>query len=115
MVDFTALTQKLAEIQEKISSLVNKINAASGGESFYARFVLKDNRYLIGLVSNLRMNQYKILFDFTEEGVINEKIARLKTSKEIKFEELKGIVVFKTLSGKPMFIGESYEEGGEKI
>jgi hypothetical protein len=105
MVDFAALTEKLAGIRASFSALVEKINTAAAGEAFYARITLED-RHLTGLIENLQVNQYKILFDFTEEKVIDKEIVREKASKEIEFEKLKGIEPFQTLSGKPMSIGD---------
>ena len=103
MVDFAALTEKLAGIRVGLSTLVDKINAAAAGEPFYARITL-EKRHLTGLIENLRVNQYKITFDFTEERLVNEEVVRKTSRKEIAFEKLRGIEPFRTLSGKSLFI-----------
>jgi len=103
-MDFADLTTKLAAIRERIISTVERINKAAGGEPFYARITLED-RHLTGFVENLRVNQYKLLFDFTEEKLIGEETVRKKSSKEIKFEKLREINIFKTLSGRPISLG----------
>jgi len=105
MLEFESLTQKLAEIQGKLVSLVEKINAAAGGEAFYARITL-ENRHLTGLIENLRINQYKIIFDFTEEKLVDGQIMRKTSKKEIVFEKLRGIEPFQTLSGKHISLGD---------
>jgi len=102
-MEFENLTAKLAEIREKVTFLVDKINAAANGDAFYARITLR-SRQLTGLIKNLRVNQYKIIFDFTEERLIGEEIVRNKIRKKIPFEKIRGTQPFQTASGKPMLI-----------
>ena len=103
-MEFSALAEKLAGIREKIATIVEKINAEAAGEAFYARFFLENNRRIVGLINNLRTNEYKIVFNLTEDKLVDGNVSQKVSKKEIKFEELRGIDVFKTKSGKPMFI-----------
>lgn len=103
-MEFGNLAGRLADIRKMFTATIEQINAAAGGEAFYARiFFAKDER-VIGLISDLKVNEYKILFNLTGD----EKVSK----KEIEFEKIKRIEVFKTLSGKPMFINEK-KKGGE--
>ncbi|MEK7172765.1 MAG: hypothetical protein AAB740_02185 [Patescibacteria group bacterium] len=109
-MEFTTPTEKLAEIRLEIVTLVEQINVAASGEPFYARIILENcqsSRRLTGLISNLRVNEYKLIFDFTEDRLIEEKLMQDASEKEVKFEKLRGIEVFQTRSGKPMFLSES--------
>ena len=98
------LTQKLADIREKITFLVEEINAVADGESFYARIFLSGGKRIAGLFSELGVNEYKIIFTLTEDRLIEGKINQKISKKRVKFEEIRVIDVFKTASGKPMFI-----------
>lgn len=98
------LTQKLAEVRKKIVALVEKINMAADKEPFYARFTLEDYQHLTGLIENLKVNGYKLLFDFTNEELVDGQIVRKKIPKKIKFEELRRVDVFETKSGRKLFI-----------
>jgi len=102
-MEFATLTQKLARIRADLYSLVEKINTAAGGEPFYVRITL-ENRHLTGLISNLRVNEYKLFFNFMEERLIGGEVVQKVSKKEIKLERLQGIDVFQTKSGKSMFI-----------
>lgn len=109
-MDFTGLTARLADIREKVVSVIGQINVVAGGEPFYARFFLVKNKHIIGLVDDLRVNGYKIIFNLTEEKLINKRVNQKISKKEVNFEEILRIEVFKTASGKPMFIeGEKTE------
>ena len=103
------LTEKLADIREKIVSMLEKINTAAGGEAFYARLFLANDRRIMGLIDNLRVNGYRIIFNLTEDKVVNGKVFQKISEKKIEFEEIERVEVFKTISGKPMFIKREEE------
>ena len=105
-MDFADLTAKLAQIREKLVATVEQINTEAGGEPFYARFFLVEDKRVVGLISDLRMNDYKIVFNLVNEKLIGGKIDREISKKMIKLEEVLRIEVFKTASGKPMFISQ---------
>jgi len=98
------LTEKLADIREKIVSIVKKINTVASGEAFYVRIFLANDRRIVGLVDGLRVNKYKILFNLIEDKLVDGKVFQKVLKKEIEFEKIKRVEVFKTVSGKPMFI-----------
>jgi len=110
-MDIAILTAKLAEIREKIISLVEQINLAGGGEPFYARIFLtadgqpNDDQRIVGLFSDLRVEKYEIVFTLTEERLLDGGEVKQEISQQaIELEKIRGIDVFKTASGKPMFI-----------
>ncbi len=105
-MEFAALAEKLAGIREKIVAIVEKINMEAAGEAFYARFFLENNRRIVGLIDNLRTNEYKIVFNLTEDKSVDGKVSQKVSKKEILFEKLRGIDIFKTKSGKPIFISD---------
>ncbi len=97
-MEFGNLAGRLADIRKMFTATIEQINAAAGGEAFYARIFFaedKEDKRVIGLINDLRANEYKILFNLTGDKV---------SKKEIEFEKIKRIEVFKTASGKPMFI-----------
>jgi hypothetical protein len=98
------LTEKLADIREKLASIVEGINTAAGGEAFYVRIFLTNDRRIVGLVDNLKVNEYKILFNLTEDKLVDGKVFQKVSKKKIEFEKIRKIEVFKTISGKPLFI-----------
>ena len=106
MMDFADLTAKLAQIREKLVSTIERINTEAGGEPFYARIFLVEDKHVVGLISDLGMNDYKIVFNLAEEKLIEGKIDRKIYKKMIRLEEVIRIEVFKTASGKPMFISQ---------
>ena len=113
-MEFGALTAKLADIRENIVSMIEKINTSAGGEAFYARFFFGKDE-LIGLVSGLGVNGYKIFFTLTEDKSVEGKNVREVSSKEISLEEINRIEPLRTLSGKPMFPTlETLDERREK-
>ncbi|MBU3901577.1 hypothetical protein KKF25_02950 [Patescibacteria group bacterium] len=98
-MEFGNLAGRLADIRKMFTATIEQINAAAGGEAFYARIFFakdKEDKRVIGLISDLRVNEYKILFNLTGDKKVSKK--------EIEFEKIKRIEVFKTASGKPMFI-----------
>ncbi|MCX6814002.1 MAG: hypothetical protein NT078_02220 [Candidatus Azambacteria bacterium] len=106
------LIQKLAAIREKFVSLVNEINTVTAGKPFYARITLENNWHLTGLISNLRVNEYKFVFNFTEEKLVDGKPVQKTSKKEIKFEKFRGINLFQMAeTHKPIFLGKNREEG----
>jgi len=98
------LTEKLADIREKIASMVEKINTVANGEAFYVRIFLANDRRIVGLVDGLRVNEYKITFTLTEDKLVDGKVFQKVSKKEIEFEKIRKIEVFKTISGKPLSI-----------
>lgn len=110
MVDFKPFHEELTKIREEISErirdVVKKINSQTKNEPFYGRFITTDGRHLIGLISDLRMNKYNLVFNLTEEKLSKKRQIILKTSEqEIRLDALISIDVFKTKSGKPIFAG----------
>lgn len=111
-MECATLAEKLAEIRLKVSALVKQVNMAAVGEPFYARVRIilengQSDRNLTGLISNLRVNEYKLIFTFTEGRIAGEEIVQNVSEEEVKFEKLRGIEVFQTVSGRPMFLSKS--------
>ncbi|MGC9046676.1 MAG: hypothetical protein ACP5IC_00970 [Minisyncoccia bacterium] len=104
------LTKKLAEIREKITSIVERINTAANGEAFYARIFLTKDKHIIGLISDLRVNRHKIIFTLAEDKLVDGKIFRKVSKKEIEFEKIQRIELFRTISGKPLLIKSEEDE-----
>lgn len=103
-MEFGDLTEKLVDIREHLAAIIEKINAVAAGEAFYVRIFFANDRRIVGLVDNLRVNKYKVIFDLTEEKLVDGKVFQKVSKKEIEFEEIRGIDVFQTKSGKPLFI-----------
>lgn len=94
----------MADIREKIVSIVEKINTVASGEAFYVRIFLANDKRIVGLVDGLKVNEYKILFNLTEDKLVYGKVFQKVSKKKIEFEKIRKIEVFKTISGKPLFI-----------
>lgn len=105
-MDFAVLQGQLAAIREKFYKLINRIIEESRGEAFYGRIFLINGREIIGLIENLSINEHKITFDFIQEKLVKGKLKVARTKKAVSFEEIARIDVFKTKSGKPLFVGE---------
>ncbi len=106
-IDFVLLHEKLAGIREKFIKAVNKIIEASNGEPFYGKIFLSGDEHLVGLIDNLRVNEYQIMLNLTEERVdVDDKVVRKVKEKKVAFERIKRIEVFKTQNGRPIFVGE---------
>lgn len=106
-MELTNLTTQLAAIRQKFISIIERINLAAQGEPFYARIFLSKDRKIVGLISKLRVNEYKIVFTLTEEKVIEGKIEQQVSEQKLSFEDIRRIEIFKTLSGKPIFLPDS--------
>jgi hypothetical protein len=94
--------------REKIISLVKEINRAANGEAFYARIFLSKER-LTGLIDEFKVND-KVIFNLTEEKFVNKRAIKEARRIEVRFSEIKEIVPFKTISGKPLSILDIEEE-----
>ena len=105
-LDFILLSERLADVRGKFLKAVNKILETSNGEAFYGRIFLNGDERLVGLIENLRVNEYQIILDLTEEGLVENRIVRKTTKKKVAFEKIRRIEVFKTQNGRPIFIGE---------
>jgi len=101
-MDIAILAEKLAEIRGKFISLINEVNEATEGKPFYGRITLQGGRHLTGLIENLRVNEYKLIFKFTIEKLIAGEPVRktLKKDTKISFEKFRGITPFQTQERK---------------
>jgi len=95
-MEIAILAEKLAEIRQKYTSLVDEINEATRGKPFYGRITLANGRHLTGLIEKLRVNEYKLVFKFTIEKLIDGKPTQKTKEIKLSFEKFRGITPFET-------------------
>lgn len=103
-MDIAILTEKLAEILGKLSSQIDEVNVTTEGKPFYGRIDIKGGRHLTGLIEGLRMNGYKLVFEFTIEKIVDGKPVQIKRLVKLRLEEFAGITLFQTKDGKKLFL-----------
>jgi len=102
-MDLQNLTLKLTEIKEKIANMIERINNETRGESFYARIITKNEKF-VGLINKLSVKDYYLIFEITEEKLVNEKIVKKTKKKKIELEKIAAIEAYKTISGRPIVL-----------
>ncbi|MBN2198151.1 hypothetical protein JW698_03110 [Candidatus Wolfebacteria bacterium] len=96
-------------LKEKFETIVENLREATNGEPCFNRIIVKNGhpkgQHITGLMSNFSVITKESIpllkFSYSSGGEMERKVIQ----KNIPLSRITGITSFKTLTGKPVFLG----------